>query len=175
VTGQEGLSRRRAALALARGLVTVALIVVIYYIVPLRATVDVGTLVRLAAGLVAVAVLLTWQVRMIARSPYPALRAAETLAVAIPVFLLIFAATYAAMSAAQPASFSEEVSRTGAIYFVVTVFSTVGFGDIHPVSDAARIVVTVQMVADLLLVGFVLRALLNAVDRGRKHRDAEAL
>jgi hypothetical protein len=53
------------------------------------------------------------------------------------------------------------------VYFSVTVFATVGFGDISPVSDPARIVVTVQMIADLLVLGLVLRAVLDAVSRGR--------
>jgi hypothetical protein len=76
------------------------------------------------------------------------------------------------MSEAQPASFSEAMERTDALYFTVTVFATVGFGDISPVSDAARIIVTVQMIADLLLLGLVLRALLNAVDKGRTRQSA---
>jgi hypothetical protein len=77
------------------------------------------------------------------------------------------------MSQAQPASFSEAMERTDALYFTVTVFATVGFGDISPVSDAARIVVTIQMIADLLLLGIVLRALLNAIDRGRARQRAD--
>jgi hypothetical protein len=71
------------------------------------------------------------------------------------------------MSAAQPAAFTEPMSRTDALYFTVTVFATVGFGDISAVSTAARIVVTLQMIADLLLLGLVLRAVLDAVRRGR--------
>lgn len=167
VTGPHRPSRKRVALVLIRSLLIATLIVVIYYVIPLRAIVDVGTLIRLLIGLAAVAVLFGWQMRAIASSPHPGLRAIDTMIVAVPTFLLIFAATYTVMSAAQPASFSEEVSRTDALYFVVTVFATVGFGDISPVSGAARIAVTIQMIADLLLLGLVLRALLNAVERGR--------
>ena len=129
--------------------------------------VDVGTLLRLVAGLALLGALIAWQVRGIARSPYPSLRALETLAVALPLFLMLFAGTYAVLSQVDPASFSESMSRTDAVYFTVTVFATVGFGDISPVSTAARVVVTVQMLANLLLLGFVVRAILSAVDRGR--------
>jgi hypothetical protein len=166
-TGPAAPSRVRLVLVLIRALVVAVLIVVLYFVLPLRAAVDLGTVIRLVAGLVALALLVAWQLRGIARSPYPALRAVETLAVVIPLFLLLFAAAYTLMSRADPAAFSEEVSRTDAVYFSVTVFATVGFGDISPVSDPARVVVTIQMIADLLVLGFVLQAVVDAVSRGR--------
>lgn len=167
MTTVHALPRGRAAVALARALVYTVLIVVVFYLVPLRMAVDVGTLLRLVAGLAVLGALIAWQLRGIARSPYPSLRALETLAVALPLFLMLFAATYTVLSQVDPASFSEPMSRTDAVYFTVTVFATVGFGDISPVSTAARVVVTLQMLANLLLLGFVLRAVLSAVDRGR--------
>lgn len=167
MTGPDAPSRIRFVLVLTRALVVAVLIVVVYYVLPLRVSVDLSTIIRLAVGLVALSLLIAWQLRAIARSPYPALRAVETLAVVIPMFLLLFAAAYTLMSQAQPAAFSEELSRTDAVYFSVTVFATVGFGDISPVSDAARVVVTIQMIADLLVLGLVLQAVLDAVSRGR--------
>jgi voltage-gated potassium channel len=166
VTTLHPLPRGRAVVVLVRALTCAVLIVVIFYVTPLRMTVDVGTLVRLILGLAVLSALIAWQLRGIARSPYPTLRAFETLAVAIPLFLLLFAATYTILSQVQPAAFTEPMSRTDAVYFTVTIFATVGFGDISPVSTAARALVTVQMIADLLLLGLVLRAVINAVDRG---------
>ena len=172
MTGPATPSRARLALVLLRALTVATLIVVAFYVTPLRVTVDLGTLIRFVVGLGAVAVLIVWQVRAIAGSRLPVLRAVETLAMVIPLFLVVFAATYTVMSEAQPASFSEAMERTDALYFTVTVFATVGFGDISPVSDTARVIVTVQMIADLLLLGLVLRALLNAVDKGRARQTA---
>lgn len=156
----------RVSLTLTRALADAVLIVVVYYLLPLTAGVDLGTLVRLLVGLAGLAALIAWQLRAIVRSPYPTLRAVETLAVTIPVFLVLFAATYVLMSQAQPAAFTEPMTRTDALYFTVTVLATVGFGDISAVSTAARVVVTLQMIADLLLLGLVLRAVLNAAERG---------
>lgn len=167
MTTLHALPLRRTVVTLARALICTVLIVVVFYAIPLRMTIDVGTLLRLVAGLAVLGALIAWQLRGIARSPYPTLRAFETLAVAIPLFLLLFAATYTVLSQVDPASFSEPLSRTDAVYFTVTVFATVGFGDISPVSTAARVVVTLQMFANLLLLGLVVRAVLNAVDRGR--------
>ena len=61
-----------------------------------------------------------------------ALRAIEALAAAIPLFLLVFAAAYVKLDSTQAQAFSEPLSRTDALYFTITVFSTVGFGDITP-------------------------------------------
>lgn len=160
-------SRRRLALVLVRTLVVTVGLFVVFYAVPLRSVIDLGTLIRLLVGLAALALLIAWQIRAIVRSPHPTLRAVETIAVAIPLFILLFAATYAVMSQAQPAGFTQPMTRTDALYFTVTVFATVGFGDIAAVSTPARVVVTLQMALDLVLLGVVARAILTAVERGR--------
>ena len=46
------------------------------------------------------------------------------------------------MATISASNFSEPLTRTGALYFTVTVFSTVGFGDITAKTEAARLVVT---------------------------------
>ena len=58
------------------------------------------------------------------------------------------------------------MTRSSALYFTVTVFSTVGFGDITAKTDVARLVVTVQMLADLAVVAVVIRLILGAANRG---------
>ena len=51
--------------------------------------------------------LVAWQVRSILRSPHPALRAVEAIALSLPLFLLLFAATYTVLSASDPGAFTE--------------------------------------------------------------------
>ena len=170
MTTAQALPRGRAAVALARALVYAVLIVVVFYVVPLRMAVDIGTLIRLVAGLALLGALIAWQVRGIARSPYPSLRALETLAVALPLFLMLFAGTYTVLSQVDPASFSEPMARTDAVYFTVTVFATVGFGDITPTTDSARMLVSGQMIIDLMVLGVVFKVLFGAVQAGRQRR-----
>jgi hypothetical protein len=78
------------------------------------------------------------QVRSIIRAAYPALRAVGALATSVPVFLLLFAGTYFVMGSISVDNFSQPLTRTDTLYFTVTVFATVGFGDITAVSEAAR-------------------------------------
>ena len=65
-------------------------------------------------------------------------------------------------------NFTEPLTRTDALYFTVTVFSTVGFGDITAKTEAARLVVTGQMIADLVVIGLGLKVIVGAVKRGRQ-------
>ena len=76
-------------------------------------------------------------------------------------------------------TFSEQLDHTRALYFAITVFSTVGFGDITPKTDLARIIVSIQMLLDMVIIGAVVCLLLNAADlesrgdRGAAGRDGK--
>ena len=65
------------------------------------------------------------------------------------------------------------MDKIGAMYFTVTVFSTVGFGDITAKSDLARTLVTIQMLVNLVVIGLVAKVIFGAVDTGLKKRTAE--
>ena len=156
--------------AVLRGLLVTTVLVVLYYLMPLDQPWDTGTAVRLVIGLLVFAGITVWQVKAVAGSRYPGLRAAEALGLIIPLYLLLFASTYFLMERASAANFTQSLSRTDALYFSVTVFTTVGFGDIAAKSETARAVLIVQMLADLALLGAGARVLLGAVRRGQQRR-----
>ncbi len=164
--------RRRLIIgAVLRGLLVTTVLVVLYYLLPLDQPWDTGTAVRLLIGLLVFAGLTVWQVRAITGSRYPAMRAFETLGLIVPFYLLLFASTYFVMERASAANFTQPLTRTDALYFSVTVFTTVGFGDITAKSETARVVLIVQMLADLALLGAGARVLLGAVRRGQQRRS----
>ena len=164
--------RRLVVRALLRASGTAAALVVLYFTLPITGSLDGSTAMFLAVGLLAFAGVVTWQVRSVLRSPYPGLRAVESLAAAIPLFLVLFAAVYLRIADLDGSAFSEPLSRTDALYYTITVFSTVGFGDITPKADLARIVTMVQMLGDLLVVGLVLHLMVGAVKLGLRRRAA---
>src|SRR3712207_2823080 len=164
-------SRRLLLLGAGRTLLATTAALVLYFTLPLTRAFTGGTLVGLLLGLVAVGGLVVWQVRAIVRARTPALRAVESLALSLPLFLVLFAAAYVVLADSDPQAFSEPLTRTDSLYFVITVFATVGFGDIAPVSEVARVLTTVQMVGDLLLLGLGLKAFLAAVDHGRRRAE----
>ncbi|NKQ52323.1 two pore domain potassium channel family protein [Amycolatopsis sp. K13G38] len=168
---QELRPRRRRVrfllLGVVRPLLTVALLVAAYYVLPVGQRLDGGGMALLIGGLALVALLVVWEVRNILRSTYPLLQGVQALALVVPLFLLVFADVYHVLAVTQPGSFTAVLTKTDALYFVVTVFATVGFGDIAAVTATARILVTLQMVGDLIVVGLVLRVIVTAVQRRR--------
>ena len=171
-----GADSGRAVLGAAtRWTATVAVLLVGYYLAPLDRPLTAATGLVFVAALVLFAAFVAVEVRGILGSSRPRLRALRALVLGVPLLLVVFAATYCTVGAQQPAAFTEPLSRTDGLYFTVTVFSTVGFGDIAPVTELARGLVTFQMAVGLLTVGVIAKIVFGAVDVavGRRMRDAE--
>lgn len=164
--------RRQVRLAAARSTLSAALLVALYFLVPLDDLADARGWLVFVGVFVAFGVTAAWQLRRILRSRYPLAQAVESLALALPVYWLGFAVLYYLMAAADPATFSTGLTRTSALYFTITVFSTVGFGDIVAVTDSGRAVVTVQVVANLLVLGLGGRLFFGAIAHARSRESA---
>jgi voltage-gated potassium channel len=97
-------------------------------------------------------------------SDRPGFEAAEALVQLVAMLITGFAAVLYAMNrdGTQVAGLS---TRVDAVYFTVTTLSTVGYGDIHATSQGARLVVTVQIVFDLLFLGVLVRVFIGAAKR----------
>ena len=77
------------------------------------------------------------------------------------------------MTTMSASNFTQPLTRTDALYFTVTVFTTVGFGDITAKTEAARLVVTCQMITDLIVLGLGIRVIVGAVRRGLQRRPED--
>jgi hypothetical protein len=168
-------TRVRLALLVAalRPVLISACLVTVYYLVPMDQGITTVTGVELIGALLGVGVLIGFQTYVISRSRFPRLRAVEALATSLPLFLLLFSTAYYLMARGLPGSFTEPLTRTDALYFTLTVFSTVGFGDITPRTETARVATMVQMTGDLILVGVAARAVVAAVREGLRRRTGE--
>lgn len=160
--------RRRVMRSVVRILVVTGTLVAVYVSAPLGQRPAGSIALRLLLGLVALVVVLGWQVRSVRRSPNPTLRGIESVAVSVPVLVLTFAAAYYATGRASQGSFTEALTRLDAAYFAVTVLTTVGFGDIAPHSPTARSLVMSQMMVNLAFGGLVVKVIVGAV---RQRRD----
>ena len=151
---------------LIRAVVSAMLLVVLYYVLPIEHRAHQSVVLRLSTALVVFSVVLAVEVRQISNHDHPILRAGVAMATIISLFLVLFAWLYLTMSISNPAAFGVLLTRTSSLYFTITVFSTVGFGDITPKSDPARIVAMVQMLTDLADLAVVVRLILGAATRG---------
>jgi voltage-gated potassium channel len=156
--------------AVLRAAGSTTVLVVIYYLLPLDKTSAGIAVTVLVIGLVALIGLIAFQVRSILGARFPGLRAVEALATSLPLFLVLFASTYLVIATDSAGSFSQQLTHTDAFYFTVTVFTTVGFGDITAKTEAARLVVTGQMIIDLIIIGIGARIVLGAVQQSRQRR-----
>jgi hypothetical protein len=160
-------SRRVVVHSIVRVVVSIVVLLGVYYVLPLDRNSSRSPVLALGAALGAILLLVVFQVRAIVESPYPGVRALESLAVSIPLLVLTFAATYFVIGQHSADAFTEPMTRTDALYFTVTTFATVGFGDITAKSQGTRALVTFQMFLDLLVLGVGLRIIVAAVQRGR--------
>lgn len=161
--------RARTGFLLLRSTALAVVMVVAYYLAPLDHSLDLRVTPWLLAGLLLLWTGLARQIRAIKQSEHPRLRAIHTVAVGLPLLLLLYAWAYYLVSLEQPGSFTEPLDRNDALYFALIVFTTVGFGDITPVTTATRALTMTQMVVNLLVLGVVARALLKAVRVGTAH------
>jgi voltage-gated potassium channel len=165
--------RRRRIVELLWTALSAVPLLTLYYLAPLDGRLDVSTLIGFALGLVAFALVIVWQVRAIVSSDAPRLRTIRAVVIGVSTLLVVFAATYSVISTNRPDSFSEPLSRTDALYFTLTVFATVGFGDIAPRTDFARIITMVQMITGLIAVGLLGKIVFAAMQKGLRRQEDE--
>lgn len=159
----------RAAIQIA---VSMAVLGAIYFLVPTNGRGPGSDLPWLLLELGLFTLVVGLQVPAIINSDFPILRAVVALGILVPLYLLIFARVYLSGSFSDPSTFNEPLDHASALYFTVTVFATVGFGDIVAKTDSMRLLVTAQMMVNLIVVGAGIRILVSAARRGIQARDA---
>jgi hypothetical protein len=111
-----------------------------------------------------------FQLRGIRNSRHPGIRASEATFSSAFLFLAMFATIYVIISMDSPGSFTEDLTSFSALYYAMTVMSTVGFGDITPTTVPARSVTMIQMALGLIYLGVVVRVFSSAA----KNRKGQA-
>jgi voltage-gated potassium channel len=149
---------------------TVSLLVVAYYLIPADNAREGSEVPWLILELCVFGVIVGAQVPAIVKAKYPILRAVEAMAMLVALYLLIFARIYLWNSLNDAAAFTTILDHTTALYFTVTVFATVGFGDIVAQTNSMRLLVTVQMLLNLVILGVVIKLLTSAARRGIARR-----
>ena len=149
-----------------RSVLTGALLLGIYYLIPFTDRTSGESLTRLVVGVVAFAGVLAWQLHQVRRDDLPGLRAIQALGVTIPFFLAGLRRPLPLPLPGLDGSLQRAAEPHRRPLPVITLFSTVGFGDITPETDLTRILVSIQMLLDLVVIGAVVRLLAYAAKTG---------
>ncbi len=151
--------------AVVRLFLGVAATVVLYYVIPFdRHGLDTAANTLQIVIAILVFLVLAWLLQRQARALVlgggrPA--QVQSLVFLVVVVVLFFSLTYLGMAD----QFVGLDSKTDSLYFTISTLATVGFGDVHPVGQSARVVVIVQMVFDLVYLAALASVIAGLVRR----------
>jgi voltage-gated potassium channel len=147
----------------ARCVAVAVVAIVAYVLLPLRGD-------RIALGLAVGGVLLVLAVpvligvvRRVNRSSRPVIDAMFFLIALGTLAILVPAAAYVAIQDISPGSFEGLQTKVDGVYFTVTTIATVGYGDIHAVSQSARMLVTAHILLSIVVLGSMFRLVTRVV------------
>lgn len=126
------------------------------------------------AAMALLVVLFAVSMRRIPTRRAPLIRAVSVLLILLSTFVVFFAYFYLSLETLRPGEVPGIVTHLDALYFTVTMLATVGFGDIAPAGQLARTVATLQMLFNLVFLGFLVRTMISVGREARQARTAEA-
>lgn len=74
-----------------------------------------------------------------------------------------YATSYHQLSIYDPASFNEPLSVLDSLYFSLVTLTTVGYGDIAPRTELARVIVITQLIATMIFAVVVIGTIINII------------
>jgi voltage-gated potassium channel len=157
-----------------RLLVSAVAVLLVYYLVPVQVDPSRSDIPFLILHIALFAVIAGVQVPAITRSKYPGMRAMEATVLTVLIYVALFARIYLSASAGDHAAFSVPLNHNTALYFTVTVFATVGFGDVVATTEPTQLLVTVQMLLNLVVLGVVINGLFTVGKEGMARKVEEA-
>ena len=139
-------------------------VMVAYFALPIDELPSSWDIALVTLGLVAGLGALVWvgarQLRTMAHTPAgdPSVRL-DVLALVVIVVIPLFALGYYGIEQADTGQFADLATKTDSLYFTVSTLATVGFGDVHATGQAARALVTAQIVFNLVVVAALVSVL----------------
>lgn len=135
-----------------RTVVLVALLLLGYFVAPVEPQLHPSSVARIVGTLLVLGLLGAGLTRMLRLHAQDEKRRVEGLVVGIVVVVVVFAFGFYALEYHQPGQVAGLHTRVDALYYTVATLSTIGYGDVHAVGQAARVLVIVQVVFDFVFV-----------------------
>ncbi|MFD3703813.1 potassium channel family protein [Nocardia sp. NPDC058658] len=115
------------------------------------------------AGIAGLGWLVWRRVQSYLRAPTAAGGRVDGLLLLVCIVGVVFALFYFRLQQLHPDQFDGLETRTDALYYTLVTLGTVGYGDVHPVGQVARIATMVQIVFDLVVLGTLLTIITSSV------------
>ena len=128
------------------------LMVALYFVIPLSGRLHLNAVLRGLVTLLVLALVAGGFVVQLRRHVDDLARRVDGLVVAIVLVVLVFALSFYLLERAQPGQLEGVRTRVDALYFTMSTMTTVGYGDVHAVGQAARILVLIQMAFNVVFV-----------------------
>ncbi|HWJ62013.1 MAG TPA: potassium channel family protein [Acidimicrobiales bacterium] len=160
---------RDTAKLLARSLLTPIVALCIYFWTPLDSS---NWLLSAGLGVIATVIVIPyafWKVGRIRQAVHPLGEALAVLSLLVSLVIVGFAGSYYTMSIYSD-GFPAIHTRLDALYFTVVTLGTVGYGDIAPVTQGSRALVTFQILVNLSLIATLIRVLGRVAAQSRDAR-----
>jgi voltage-gated potassium channel len=88
-----------------------------------------------------------------------------------PCLIALLARVDWTLSRIDPHNFSQVLSKWDSVYFTITTLATVGYGDITPVTQEARIWTTAQIVIGFAFIAIIIQKEMMSGRNRRKNRS----
>jgi Ion channel len=146
------------------GLAILALVV--YFLIPLdRQYAEIAAGALVIGATFALVPLAVHRARRVLTSDQPVLVAAQSLAITLMLLIVSFSSVYFVLGSTHEGQINGIRTKIDALYFTITILSTVGFGDVTATGQAARALVTTQMVVDLVFLAVAIRLFTWALEQ----------
>lgn len=131
----------------------VAALVAVYFVVPVSSDIHTVNVIRALAAVVMGVALVAGVVRQLRLHLDDTDRRVDGLIVSIMAVMVAFSFCFFAMEQRDPGQFAELHTRLDALYFTAATAASVGYGDVHAAGQAARALVLVQIVFNVVFIG----------------------
>jgi hypothetical protein len=171
-TSSDAAHTRRAVRKTLWTVLTIVVPIVAYFVMPLDR--EFGKLLAVVLVVGAAAALIPMsihQARLVLRSDDPLFDAMRCIVSALVFLVISYSSAYFVLATSYDDQIKGIETKLDAIYFTMTIMATVGFGDITATGQAARAVVTGQMVINLAVLAVALRVVSWAL----KERGEDAI
>lgn len=157
----------------ARLAIVLALVLVLYFAIPVTFEVETSDVMQLVVSVTALTLLAVMVLLEVRHQLVDDDRRIDGLVIALMIAVLGFALGFYILAQRNPDQIVDLHTRVDALYFTMATLLTIGYGDVHAAGQAARTLVLIQMVFNVVIVATAASTITTRI-RTQAEKRAEA-